>query len=169
MVTILLRLLHIVLAVLWVGGAFVLAFFLFPSIRASGPAGGVVMREIAGVRKMPIYLTVIGWISALSGIALYAHNSMGPNNPWSGSRSGITFGVGGLLAIIALLIGTFWNRPIAAKMVAVGAQLQGAGTPPPANLVSEMARLQETLGRALTIVAVLLVGAAIAMSIARYL
>lgn len=169
MLTIVLRLLHIVLGILWVGGAFFVAYFLFPSIRASGPAGGIVIREIAAVRKMPIYLAIIGWVSALSGLALYARNAMGTNNGWSGSRSGMTFGIGGLLAIIALLVGTFWNRPVADKVVAKGAQIQAAGTPPPANLVSEMAALQESLGRALTVVAVLLVCAAIAMSIARYL
>ncbi|MEP7346421.1 MAG: hypothetical protein ABI877_14215, partial [Gemmatimonadaceae bacterium] len=121
MVTILLRLLHVVLGILWVGGAFLVAFFLFPAIRASGPGGGVVMREIAGVRKMPVFLAIIAWITVLSGIALYMRNSMGSNG-WPGSRSGITFAIGGILAIIAVLVGTFWNRPVAEKMVAVGAQ-----------------------------------------------
>ena len=169
MLTIVLRLLHVVAGAIWVGAAFVVAFFLFPAIRASGPAGGVVMRQVAAVRKLPIVLTIMGWIAVLSGFALYARDSMGDSNGWSASPAAITFGAGGLLSLIAILLGTFWNRPVAAKMAAVGAALQGAGSPPPTHLVSEMARLQESFAKASKIVAVLLIGTAIAMSVARYL
>jgi hypothetical protein len=169
MLTILLRLLHVVFGAVWVGAAFVVAFFLFPSIRASGPAGGAVMRQIAGVRKMPVYLMIIGWTTVLSGLTMYLRNSLGANSAWGGTPAGITYAVGGTLAIIAILLGTFWNRPTAERMTAVGAQLQSAGAPPPANLVSEMARLQDTFSKASTIVAVLVLGAVAAMSIARYL
>ena len=169
MLTLILRLLHVVLGAIWVGAAFVVAFFLFPSIRASGPAGGAVMRQIAGVRRMPVYLTIIGWTTVLSGLAMYLHNSMGADNAWGGTAAGITYAVGGTLAIIAIMLGTFWNRPTAEKMSALGAKLQSAGTPPPADMVSEMTRLQDTFSKASTIVAVLVLGAAAAMSVARYL
>ena len=169
MLTIVLRLLHVVLGAIWVGAAFVVAFFLFPSIRSSGPAGGAVMRQIAGVRKMPVYLTIIGWVTVLSGLTMYLRDSLGANSAWGRSPAGITYGVGGTLAIVAIMLGTFWNRPTADKMTALGAKLQSAGTPPPADLVSEMTRVQDTFSKASKIVSVLVLGAAAAMSIARYL
>jgi len=169
MLTLVLRFLHIVGGAIWVGGVFILAFFIFPAIRASGPAGGAVMRQVAGVRKLPEFLAIIGWVTVLSGITLYVRNTMGSTNGWGGTRAGITFAVGGTVALIALLVGTFYNRPLAEKMSAVGAELQGAGAPPPANLVAEMARLQEAFQKASWILSVALIVAVMAMSIARYL
>ena len=169
MVTILLRILHVVTGALWVGAVFVVTFFLLPSIRASGPSGGVVMRQLVGVRKLPIVILILGWISILSGLTLYLRDSMGGTNGWNGSPTGIIFGIGGLLGLIGGLVGTFWTRPVATRMAAVGAELQGAGTPPPANLVAEMARLQESTAKASKTTAFFLIGAVFAMSIARYM
>ena len=45
---IVLRLLHIVLGVFWVGAVVFIAFLLFPSVRESGPAGGAVMQRLMG-------------------------------------------------------------------------------------------------------------------------
>ena len=169
MLTLLLRLLHVGGGVVWVGGVVVTTFFLFPAARATGPSGAVVMRQLAGVQKFPIFMMVVGLVTVLSGITLFMRNAMGDNNQWGGTTAGITFSVGGLLALIALVIGMVRNRPLAAKMADVGAQLQGAGTPPPANLVAEMTRLQDSLHTASIVVAYLLLGATAAMSVARYL
>lgn len=168
MLTLVLRFLHVVGGALWVGGVSILAFFIFPAIRASGPAGGAVMRQVAGVRKLPEFLAILGWVTVLSGITLYIRDTMGGANGWGGTPMGITFAVGGTIALVALLVGTFYNRPLAAKMTALGAQLQGAGTPPPADLVAEMARLQDAFQKASWAVSIALIAAVMAMSIARY-
>lgn len=169
MVTIVLRLLHVVLGAVWTGAALVVAAFLFPSVRASGPAGGAVMRQIAGVRKMPVFLMIIGWITVIAGFALYGIDSMGSPDAWTGSRMGIAYGGGGLIATVALLIGTFWNRPLAGRMGELGAKMQTGGGPPPPELAAEMQRLQASFSTASTTVATMLVAATALMAVARYL
>ncbi|MFN8581141.1 MAG: hypothetical protein U0163_09220 [Gemmatimonadaceae bacterium] len=166
MLIIVLRLLHVVAAVLWTGGAVVVAAFLVPSVLAAGPAGGVVMREIVGVRKLPVQLTILGWITVLAGFALYGIDMRG--SAWGGTMAGMIFGVGGVCGLIALLIGTFWSRPVAARLMALGSQMASAGSPPPAPLVAEVQGLQSSLAKATKAVALFAVLAAIAMSVARY-
>lgn len=166
MLIIVLRLLHVVAAILWTGGVVVVASFLVPSIRAAGPAGGVVMREIAGVRKLPVHLMILGWITVLAGFSLYFIDMRG--SAWGGTMAGMLFGVGGVCGLIALLVGTFWSRPIAARLMALGAQMASAGSPPPAPLAAELQALQASLGKATKAVALFAVLAAVAMSIARY-
>ncbi|MFN8570795.1 MAG: hypothetical protein U0132_01985 [Gemmatimonadaceae bacterium] len=167
MLTIALRLLHVVAGAIWTGGAVIIASYVVPSIQAAGPAGGAVMREIAFVRKLPIHMTILGFITVLAGFALYGLNARGTG--WGGTNTGMTFGIGGLFGLTALLLGAFWSRPTANKIAALGAKMQSAGSPPPAALMQEMQGLQATLGKALRVVALCAVLAAVAMSVARYL
>jgi hypothetical protein len=94
---------------------------------------------------------------------------MGDNNPWGGSATGITFAVGGLLALIALVIGMVRNRPLAEKIAALGGQIQAAGGPPTTEMVAEMTRLQNALHTASVLVAYLMLAATVAMAVARYM
>lgn len=60
----LVRLVHVVSATLWVGGAVVVAGFVAPAIRAAGPASGPVMRQLTEVRRLPSVLAGAGVIVA---------------------------------------------------------------------------------------------------------
>lgn len=143
-----------------------MAFFVAPSIRAAGPSGGAVMRELAGVRKLPTYMLTAGWITVLSGLALYGRNSAG--NGWGGSPSGMTYGIGGLFALIAVLIGTFWARPAAVRLGALGEQVRASGGAPSPDVAARMQQLQATMGKATMLAALCILVAVVAMSIARY-
>ncbi len=167
MLTIVLRLLHVVAGVIWTGGAVVIASYVVPSVQATGPAGGAVMREIVFVRKLPVHMTILAFITVLTGFALFSGNARGTG--WGGTPAGMTFGIGGLFGLTALLLGAFWSRPTANKIAALGAKIQAAGSPPPAPMAAEMQALQATLGMALRVVALCAVLAAVAMSVARYL
>ena len=103
-----LRLIHILAGVFWVGAAVFTAAFLVPTIRAVGPAGGPVMQHISQVRKLPVFVLSAGFLTVLSGIGLYSIPSARFTSSWMRSGPGITFGVGGLLAIVAL--STAWLR-----------------------------------------------------------
>lgn len=61
------RLLHILAGVLWAGAMILLAQFVIPSIRSAGPGGGAVMRDLVAVRRMPVYLAVVSWLTLLPG------------------------------------------------------------------------------------------------------
>jgi hypothetical protein len=98
-VLIVVRLLHVVLGVVWVGAVTLVAFFVVPAIIAAGPAGGAVMRQLAEVRRMSLWLMAASAVTLLSGIGLYWHASNGFRSvQWLGSGPGRTFGLGGVLA-----------------------------------------------------------------------
>jgi hypothetical protein len=59
-------LLHIVATTLWAGTAILIAGFLMPAIRAAGPGGSAVMRQLTVVRKLPEILATVGIVAILS-------------------------------------------------------------------------------------------------------
>ena len=166
---ILLRLIHILAGVFWTGAAIVTAVFLVPSIRALGPAGGPVMQQIAGVRKLPLYFMGAGIFTVLSGISLYWRASGGFTNAWMHSGSGATFGIGAVFALAAMIVGMAVATPAAKRASALGAAMAGAGRPPSPEQMAEMQQLQARLGKAGALGAALLVLATAAMAIARYI
>jgi uncharacterized membrane protein len=164
-----LRLIHILTGVFWVGGILVFARFIFPTARALGPAAGPFMDQVVRVRKLPRALILAGVFSVLSGVGLYWRDSMGFKSEWMASPTGIVFGVGGLLAITALVIGVSVNAPTAQRLAAVSGKIQAQGGPPTPEQEAEVRRLQKRLGVVLPLVTALLVLATVAMALARYL
>ncbi len=163
-----LRLVHIVAGVLWVGAVVFVAFFLMPSVRVLGPAGGQVMQQLVQVRKLPVYMMGMAILTVLSGIGLYWRDSGGFSDPWMHSGPGRVFGLGGLLAILVVVLGMAIISPSAKRMGVLAAAMQGAGGPPAPERVVEMQALQARTARFSTIAAVLLLFATAAMAIARY-
>ena len=162
-----LRLIHILAGVFWVGGVWVVARFVLPSIRALGPAGGPVMKEIAQVRKLPARLLIAGWVAVISGVTLYMRSAtLAGGDPWYDSAAGRVFGYGGMVAIVVVLMGTFGNLPTARRIGAIAAQMQSGGSTP--ELAAELQRLQLRLKRLTEIAAGLLFLVVASMAAARY-
>ena len=165
---ILLRIIHVLFGVFWVGTAIFNAVFLIPTVRALGPAGGAVMQEIAEKRKLPIYFFISGILTVLSGIGLYWHDSAGFTNGFMHSAGGMTFGFGGLLALITLLLGIFVITPAAIRASKLGAAIAAGKKPPTPEQAAEMQGLQAKLGTMAVLAASLLTLTTIAMAVARY-
>jgi len=164
----LLRLLHIFSGVFWVGGVLLFARFIFPAARALGPAAGPVMNHLTQVQKLPSALLGAGVVNILTGLLLFWRDSGGFQGPWMATATGMTFGTGGLLAIIAIGIGMSVNSPTAKQIGALAGAIQAKGGPPSPDQAAEMQRLQNRLGKALQVVSILLVLATAAMALARY-
>jgi uncharacterized membrane protein len=162
-----LRVVHVVVGVCWVGAIVFLAAFLIPSVRAAGPAGGAIMRELMLVRKLSQWLVGAMLLTLLSGIGLYWHDSAGFQSGWLGSGPGRTFGLGGVIAIVASVIGATVNSPTARRLGELAGRL-GAGAPPTPEELATMAALQARLALASKVVAALLLVAALLMAVARY-
>jgi hypothetical protein len=166
---IVLRLIHILSGVFWVGAA--TGFFLFvqPSIVAAGPAGGVVMREISMVRRFPVVQTIAATLTVLAGFLLYLKDSAGFDTGWMFGAGGIGFTIGGLAAIAAWAAGLGAVRPRVTRLGAIGAAVQSSGGPPSAEQQAEIGKLQAEL-RTLGLTHVVLFVIAVAgMASARYL
>ena len=163
-----LRLVHILAGVFWVGTAVFTAFFLAPSLRAVGPAGGQVMQQLAQVRKLPRYLMTAMALTILSGFAMYWRASGGFTNGWVSSGPGMTFGIGGVLAILAASIGFSIGMPAAKQLGAIAGAVAKSGGPPSPDQAAEMQRLQGRMAKATALGSILLVFATAAMAVARY-
>ena len=165
---ILIRLIHILFGVFWAGTAMFNAIFLIPAVRALGPAGGPVMQEIAGKRKLPVFFFVSGLLTVLSGFGLYWHDSAGFTNGFMRSASGMTFGFGAVLALVAVLLGIFVVTPAAMRTGKLGAAIAAGGKPPTPEQAAEMRQLQAKLGKMAVVAAGLLTLTTIAMAVGRY-
>lgn len=163
-----LRLLHIVVGVFWVGAVVFVGFLLIPSIRATGAAGGAVMQRLTS-RQMHLWLMGASVVTVLSGIGLYWHDSAGfSSTAWLGSGPGRTFGLGAVLAVVAIVIGMAVNARAARQLGDLAARVQAGGRPPSADEAATMQRLQDRLAKGGVLAAILLLLATAAMAAARY-
>ena len=103
--TIVLRLLHIICGVLWVGGVGVLVMFIMPAISATGPIGGQFMQHVAKNTKISVFFPMLGVLTVLSGLGLFWHNQSVSSGTFASSRPGMAYSLGAASAILALIIG----------------------------------------------------------------
>jgi uncharacterized membrane protein len=162
------RIVHIVVGVFWVGTVVFMAAFLTPSLRAAGPAGGAVIQQLMGVRRLPLWIMGGMALTLLSGLGLYWRDSSGFQSAWLASGAGKVFGLGGAVAIAASILGMAINMPTARRLAEISGRLQAAGRPPTSEEQATLAALQVRLGRASVVASVLLVTATLLMAIARY-
>jgi len=165
---IVLRLLHIMGGFFWAGSALVLARFILPAIRASGPAGGAVMQQLMQHRKLPVAINIAAAIAILSGLGLVWEMQSISNGMWAHSAMGRTFSIGGVLGLTAAIIGGAIARPTANKIGALGAQIAATQGPPSAEQAAQMQALQNRMAKTVGIVAGLLSLTVAFMAVARY-
>jgi uncharacterized membrane protein len=167
----LLRLVHIVAGIFWVGSTLVLAGFLIPAIRAVGPSAGPLMSQLMRQQRLQRWINISMALAILAGLVLFAMDSRAGGAGFGRSPMGMALGVGALLAIIAAGVDGAMGRRAARKLGDLAQQMesQRGGGAPPAELVAKTGPLQARLARALTISAWLLLLSASAMAVARYL
>jgi uncharacterized membrane protein len=165
---ILLRFIHILAGVFWVGAALMLTFFISPTAGATQNAGQKFMRHFMGQTRFNLVMWSSALLAVTAGYTLYWIDSDGFTSAWMHSGPGIGFGTAAFFALLGLITGIFQSRN-SNSLAQLGGQIQSQGTPPTAE---QAARLQN-LGKALAIGgqlnAAFLILATIGMSIARYL
>jgi hypothetical protein len=164
-----LRLLHIGFGAFWVGAMVMMAWFVIPSARSAGPAGGAVLQRMMGVHRLPTWLSVASGTTLLSGLVMYWRLSRAGGGSWARTPMGVGLSVGAAAAIAAMVVGFSMSLPAGRRIGELGARMQSAGGPPDAALVAQMQALQQRAHTAARIIAGLLLLAAAAMATARYL
>jgi uncharacterized membrane protein len=164
---ILLRLIHILSAILWVGTAIFINVLLFPSLRGEPATMGKVANILAA-KGMHKYLGLSAILTLLSGFSLVWIMSNGDLGAYS-RGPGRVFTMAGGLATIAFLLGMMIARPMGLKMGELGGKL-GATTDAAekGRLTAEMAALQKKSAIVTMLVVGLLILAACGMAVARY-
>lgn len=99
-----LRVLHILVAALWLGAAGLLAMIVMPAIGDAGAAGGPFLASLHK-RKLHVFMAASAVLTVLSGIWLYWKLTEGFDQTIVWSRSGLVFGIGGACGLLAMLIG----------------------------------------------------------------
>jgi uncharacterized membrane protein len=168
----LLRLVHILAGIFWVGATIVIAAFIMPAARAVGPSAGALMSQLMQRQKFQLWINVAMTLAILAGFALYGLDSRISGGGFGRSATGMTYGLGALLAIAAAGVGCAMVKPTGKKLGDIAQRMQEAlrgGGPPPADLVAEAQPYQRKMQRALTIMSVLLVLSATTMAVARYM
>lgn len=154
-----LRLIHILGGVYWVGTGLFSTFYLAPALKASGPTvAGAVMSHMQQ-RHMFTVMPVVAILTMLSGLRLMMIVS-GGDSDWFLHRAGHTYSVAGALAVIAFILSLVVTRP---AMVKAGKLAQSGGDP------AAIAALQKRASVATMVAVVFLILSAAGMAVARYL
>lgn len=160
-----LRLLHVVGGVFWVGGAVAMNFFVAPTMRATGDAGKQFAGHLMGRTQFSQFMMYSGIVAIVAGFILYGIDSAWFSSAWQSSGPGIGFGLGALFALIGMVTGIM-NGANNRKMGALGAQIQGK---PTAEQAAQLAAIQQQQAWVVPVNTYSLLLALILMAIARYL
>jgi uncharacterized membrane protein len=163
-----LRLVHVFAAVFWVGSTIVMMGYIQPAVRASGPAGTQFMQNLVG-RRLPVAMNVSALLTIIAGLLLYARDSGGfQARAWLATPPAQAWGIGGLIGIVALLVGLVaaWQGQ---RLGRLGAEIQAGGGPPSAEQNGRLERLQARLNTLARLNLALLMVALVLMVIARAL
>ncbi len=163
-----LRLLHVLGAILWVGSGLFTYLFLMPAIKPGTPAFGEVMGGLQR-RKLFTVLPVAAIVTMLSGLRLMQIMSNGFSSEYFQLRSGRMFAAAGLASVIAFVLSLVVSRPAGVRMGALMAKRPQASEAERASLDGRLATLRKRSGISTVVAMTLIILAASGMAIARYL
>ena len=161
----LLRIVHILAGIIWVGGALIMAFFIAPAVGATAEAGQKFVGHLMGNLKFSSRMSAAAGLTILAGFILYWIDSDGFTSAWMTSGAGRGFGIGAAFSLAGLVFGIQVGR-ITKSMAQLGGQIQGK---PSAEQMQQMGALRKQQVTYSNVNVVLLVLAVIFMAIARYL
>ena len=104
LVFLLLRVVHVLLAAVWIGMTTFVVFLLMPTIKESGP-GGAPLAQAMLRRGLHIYMASLGGTVVLTGFYLYWRFTGGFDPALSATRGAMMFGTGGIAGTLALILG----------------------------------------------------------------
>ncbi|MBI3164775.1 MAG: hypothetical protein HYZ24_08835 [Chloroflexi bacterium] len=162
---IVLRVLHVLGGVFWVGAALAMNLFINPSLRATAEAGQKVTAHLIMQTKFAAALVVSSATTVIAGTWLYWIDSNGFSYGWMNTPTGIVFGVGGLFAFVGWGTG-FVLSSTGAAMGKLAGQIRGAPTPDQQAQLAALGRRQENFS---TINLASLTIATVLMAMARFL
>ena len=137
----LVRLVHILGGILWLGGGAFMLLMIQPAVAAAGPAGGAVMMKVLKRGGLGKWFGPVGIVTILAGLWMYVRGDYHADPFGSTSSTILTLGV--LLALVAWLEGMFVAMPIEVKMKALAKSMPADGPPNP----EQMAHMQALIAK----------------------
>ena len=164
-----LRVVHILAGVFWVGAALTTLLFIQPTAREVGPAAGPFMMHLAGRKRLIDFVLAAAGLTVLAGLLMYWRVSGGLDADWLSSAPGISLTIGALCAIAALAVGGSIVRPGIMATLAIGREVAASGGGPTPEQAAQMQAIQRRSIAAGKAIVPLLIVAVIGMAAARYL
>jgi hypothetical protein len=160
----LLRIIHIVSGVFWVGGVLIMTFFVAPTVSANPEAGQKFVGYLMNNLKFSARMSAAAGSTILAGFFLFALDARaGASWVRSSFATGLSIGAG--FALIGFVFGILLGRATK-SMAQLGAQMQGKPSPAQLTQMQMVQKQQVTYSR---LSAAALVIAVIFMAISRYL
>ena len=162
-----LRFLHILAGVLWVGSAFLFVGFIGPSAAEVGPSAGPLLSVAVKKRKVAKVIIGLGIVTVVAGWLMWLRD-LDFYNDFLGTRFGVVLTIGAVLATIAAFEGAFGVGRNVERLVDLGDEIAASGGPPSPEQQARVGALMAEIKKHGQVDLTLLVLAVTAMATARY-
>ncbi len=164
---IILRIIHILGGIFWVGFAFFNIAFLQPTIRATGAEGQKTMQHLTKQTRLMMSVYVAATLTMFTGLIMLGGISHF-QSAFFASGFGKVITIGSLTGFIAWFIAIFNIRAIFNKMGEVGQAIQSSEGAPDPELLTTMGSLVDKMGRVGKIALGFMIVSTICMAAAQY-
>lgn len=164
---IILRVIHVLSGIFWVGFAIFNLAFLQPTIRATGAEGQKTFQYLMRKTRLMTTVYIAATLTMFTGLIQLGIVS-NLQHSFINSGWGLIITLGSLSGIIAWFIAIHFIRGIFNQMGVVGMELQSSEGPPNPEKLSEMQVLVERLGKVGKTALVFMIISVIGMAAARY-
>jgi uncharacterized membrane protein len=161
---IVLRILHIISGIIWVGAALMLFFFIGPTVEATQESGQKFIQHLMTKTRFGPVILISALLALLAGFTLYWIDSDGFSSAWTRSGAGLGFGLGAGFALLGFIFGVMVGNSNTA-LAKLGAQIQGK---PTEEQTVQINVLRKRLALFSSLNAYSLLIAALLMAISRY-
>lgn len=163
----LLRLVHILAAIFWLGATLTLGGFVLPAMR-NAPGAGALWRAVMQRHRLQLWMNISMTLAILAGFALYGIDSATSSGAFNRSAMGKVLGLGAILAIAAAGVMGAVTQRAGRQLAELGdGAAVNSGTATRGSVDTEA--LLARLSRGLAITNVLLLLSATTMAVGRYL
>lgn len=167
-VMIIMRVIHILAGIFWVGFAIFNLAFLQPTIRATGIEGQKTLQYLMRNTRLMSTIYIAATLTMLTGVLQLGYVSH-MQSSFMNSGWGLTITIGSVAGIIAWFIALHLIRKIFNRMGVVGQTLQSQGDTPDPALQGEMQTLTAKLVSTGKVALVFMVISVVGMASARYM
>jgi uncharacterized membrane protein len=163
-----LRLIHILSGIFWIGGGLYTFFFLGPALASTPAAMGQVMAALQRRRVFTVQEIAAGLV-LLSGLRLLMIDSAGFSGSYFATGTGRTFAIAGVFAVLAAVFNFGVARPTMVRAATLAASLAASSdTSEKARLTQELDKLRKRGAIAGVLAVSFGILAASGMAVARY-